>query len=455
MKTYKLFITGSLLVGGLLFSSCDNKLDVQPRNSLDSKDALKTQTDLQALLVGAYDALGDGDLYGGNLQRNAELLGDNGEATWDGTFIDPGQIYRKQILVTNQDVANMWISAYSTINICNTVLANLDLATDANEKTRIEGEAKFIRGSMYFELVRLFAKSWGDGDANTNPGVPLVLTPTTTISNSDFVSRSTVAQVYAQVIKDLTDAEAKIPISNDFYASSGAAAAMLSRVYLQQSNYAAAANAANRVIQSNQYKLVDLGDVFDLRFFVNGRDTEETILSMQVTDQDGVNNLNLYYIDEGWGGRGDIYIENRHLSQYETADNRGGLFYQDDAGLIRTAKFVNKYGNIQVLRLAEMYLTRAEANFQNGSSIGATPLADINLIRSRAGLGALTSAQLNLNAILKERRLELAFEGTQIHDIKRTRRSIGNIRYNADRLVYPIPQREILANKSLIQNSGY
>lgn len=443
------------MVGGLLFSSCDSKLDVKPRNSLGSEQALQTQNDLQALLVGAYDALGSGSLYGGDMARNAELLADNGETTWDGTFASPGEIYRKQILVTNGDVAGMWLAAYNTINVCNTVLANLNLATEAAVRNRIEGEAKFIRGAVYFELVRFFAKTWGDGDANVNPGVPIVLTPTSLVTDADKVSRSSVAQVYTQVIQDLTQAEAKLPGTNSFFATSGAAAAMLSRVYLQQGNFAAAAAAANRVIQSNRYQLVNIEEVHDLRFFVNGVNTDETIFAMQVTDQDGGNNLNVFYAIQDYGGRGDIYIENRHLSQYQSTDMRGNLFYQDDQGLIRTAKFVNQYGNVQVLRLAEMYLTRAEANFRNGTSIGATPLADINLIRARAGMAGLTNAQLDINAILKERRLELAFEGTLIHDMKRTRRSIGNLRYNSDRLVFPIPRRELLVNPNLVQNSGY
>lgn len=455
MNFIKTFITGSMLLGGLLVSSCDSKLDVQPRNSLGSEQALKTQEDLQALLVGVYDALGSSALYGGDMARNAELIADNGETTWDGTFIDPGEIYRKQILVTNNDVSGMWLAAYNTINVCNTVLANLSLATETAEQNRIEAEAKFVRGSLYFELVRFYAKTWGDGDAATNPGVPIVLTPTTLVTDADKVSRSSVAQVYTQLIKDLTEAEAKLPGSNSFFATSGAAAAMLSRVYLQQGNYTAAASAANRVIQSNRYQLVNIEEVHDLRLFVNGVDTDETIFSMQVTDQDGTNSLNLYYAIEDYGGRGDIFIENRHLNMYEAADIRGQLFYQDDQGLIRTAKFINQYGNVQVMRLAEMYLTRAEANFRNGTSVGATPLADINLIRSRSGLAGLTTAQLDLNAILKERRLELAFEGTLIHDMKRTRRSIGNLRYNSERLIYPIPRREILVNSNLVQNVGY
>ena len=106
-----------------------------------------------------------------------------------------------------------------------------------------------------------------------------------------------------------------------------------------------------------------------------------------------------------------------------------------------------------------MYLTRAEANFRAGTSTGAAPLADINLIRARAALAPLTTAQLTLTSILKERRLELAFEGTLIHDLKRNRLStqFGTTVFTWDspKLIYPIPYREIQANKALIQNAGY
>ncbi|CCH51659.1 RagB/SusD domain protein [Fibrisoma limi BUZ 3] len=454
MNHIKLSIVGSVLAVGLLLTGCDNKLDINPINSVDAQQALQTAQDLDALLVGAYDALGNGNLYGGNLLRDAELLGDNGETTWNGTFLEPAEIARKAILTTNGQVRDTWLAAYYTINICNTVLANLNLA-EASERGRIEGEAKFIRGTMYFELVRFYARPWGDGDANTSPGVPLVLTPTTVLNQSNQVPRNSVAEVYAQVIKDLTEAETRLPATNGFFSTKGAAAGMLARVYLQQGSFGPAASAADRVIASNRYQLVPIEEVFDLRLFINGFNTDETVFAVQVTDQDGVNNLNLYYAIRDYGGRGDIYIQERHLNLYEQADQRGGLFYEDDGGLLRTAKFVNQYGNVQVLRLAEMYLIRAEANFRNNTSVGAAPLDDVNLIRARAGLAPLTPAQLTLNAILRERRLELAFEGTLIHDIKRTRQNIGTIRFNDPRLIYPIPQREIDANRALVQNAGY
>lgn len=101
-----------------------------------------------------------------------------------------------------------------------------------------------------------------------------------------------------------------------------------------------------------------------------------------------------------------------------------------------------------------MYLIRAEANFRLGTEVGSTPLQDINKIRARANAN-LYSAPLTLNQILLERELELAFEGFLIHDLKRTKRSVGSLAYDDNALVFPIPQREIDVNDLLVQNPGY
>ncbi len=106
-----------------------------------------------------------------------------------------------------------------------------------------------------------------------------------------------------------------------------------------------------------------------------------------------------------------------------------------------------------VVRLAEMILTRAEANFRLGTTVGATPLADINSIRARAGAKELTT--VNLAAILRERRLELAFEGFALNDIKRTQGTVGTLAYNSPKLILPVPQRERDVNSKLTQNEGY
>ncbi len=429
-------LAGSVM---LLSAACADRLDVQPTQSIDESTALATEQDVNVTLVGAYDGMSSTNVYGGAFQYSGELLGDDREVVFGGTFTTLDEIWRKTMTPGNTQTTATWTSSYAAINRANNVLSALDKVTAAN-KNSVEGQARFIRGAIYFELVKLFAKSWGDGDNATNPGVPLVLTPTRSVTDEDYKARSSVAEVYAQIIDDLTKAEqlAKFP----------AAAALLSRVYLMQGNYASARDAANRVINSKAFELeADFANAFV-------DDNAESIFSIVVTDQDGSNAMNTYYASSLNQGRGDIRVQTKHLSLYEINDVRGKFFNTSNAGSRTfTSKFNNRFGDVPVVRLAEMYLTRAEANFRLGTTVGATPLADINLIRARAGLAPLTS--LTLAAILKERKLELAFEGQQLHDIKRTKGTVGTTAFSANNLVIPIPQREIDTNKKLVQNPGY
>jgi hypothetical protein len=177
---------------------------------------------------------------------------------------------------------------------------------------------------------------------------------------------------------------------------------------------------------------------------------------MKVTTQDGANALNTYFgtnVGGGTAGRSDCKIENSHLAKYEAGDARGSYFVVV-GGRNYTRKHLDRLGNVPVVRLAEMYLTRAEANYRLGTSIGDTPLADVNRIRNRAGLASLGSIS-SVNEILNERYIELAFEGNRMHDIKRTRGTQSGTAWNDPKLIFPIPQREIDTNLNLVQNTGY
>jgi starch-binding outer membrane protein, SusD/RagB family len=445
------FINRIILIGATITAlSCADKLEVDPVDQVDESQAVKTSADVEALVVGAYDGLGDGDVLGGNMQRDAELLGDNGDIAWDGTFIAPRQIWTKSMLITNDQAQTTWLDAYRAINTCNTVLANIDLVVDA-KKAQVEGEAKFIRGLTYFELVRLYAKTWIDGVPSANPGVPLVLTPSTLENLTVDVIRNDVEEVYLQVIDDLTDAETLLPKKNGFFATTYAASAILSRVYLTQGNYTAAGIAADRVIKSGNFSLLDnYADNFGKTSAGVGFTTSsEDVFSIQVTNQDGVNNMNTFFASADFAGRGDIFVEPEHFLRYESGDDRLNLFYDDE----RTGKWNNQFGNVNIVRLAEMYLTRAEANFETGLNVGATPLSDVNRIRTRVGLSALKS--VTIDDILKERLLELAFEGHLIHDIKRRGLSVGTRPFNNGNLIFPIPNRERIINPDLVQNDAY
>ena len=444
-----------LLVAAVLVSavSCQKNLDINPTQSIGEAQALKTSSDVEAALVGAYSDLGDADVYGGGIFVRAELLANSNEMNWSGTYQGLTQIFNKTIPVDNGFAEDTWLDSYQTINDVNNVLNALDVVVES-KKNKVEGEAKFIRGSLYFDLVRLFAKAWNDGDPAANDGVPLILTPTRApLTEATQKGRDKVAAVYAQVIQDLTEAENLLPVTNSVFATKNAAAAMLARVYLQKGDYANAAAAADRVISSGKYSLTETyAEAFpfnpDNLNDDNLPDPSETIFAIQVTSSQGSNDYNTYFSTTG---RGDIDIRDEHLALYEPNDERLNLFYDD--GGTRTGKFDMVYGNVTILRLAEMYLIRAESNFRLGTAVGATPLEDINLIRERAGLTPYTS--LTLDKIIRERKLELAFEGAYLHDVKRLELSVGSLPWDSPKLILPIPAREIKVNPNLSQNEGY
>lgn len=442
----------------LLLTACEKRLDILPYQSITADQALETESDVNVTLIGAYDGAQGAATYGGDIMVLNDLIGNNVNINFTGTFAGLSDAYQTLMTSNNSFAAGTWIGAYNTINRCNNVLSALDKVTSSPaKKNSVEGQALFIRASMYFELVRLYAKAIGDGDASTNPGVPLVLTKTVSVSNADYIPRSSVKAVYDQVIADLTKAETLLPTSNTIYATKWAAAAQLSRVHLMLKNYAAAGDAANRVIAGSGKTLNP--DFTKLWFtFINngGANPAEYIFSFTVTAQDGANSLNTYFGRNvgiaGTAGRSDCKIKAAHISLYEAGDVRR-TFFTLSGGNNYTRKHLDRYGNVPIVRLAEMYLTRAEANFRNSTAVGASALSDVNLIRTRAGLPALTA--LTLDAITKERYLELAFEGHNLPEAKRLQKPVGVLSWNSPKLILPIPQREIDVNKSLVQNAGY
>ncbi|KIC96051.1 RagB/SusD family nutrient uptake outer membrane protein [Flavihumibacter solisilvae] len=451
----------SRIIGGVLsltvaFTACEKRLDKSPFASVDADQALLTSSDVESALVGAYSRLGDAEVYGGDMFVYSELLGNDNEITWSGTFQGLTQIYNKQIPVNNDFVQDTWTESYEAINVANNVLNAIDKVVDA-KKDKVAGEAKFIRAAVYFDLVRLYAKAWNDGNPSSNPGVPLVLKPTADLADAAKVSRNTVAEVYAQIITDLTEAEGQLSTGKTIFANRPSASALLARVYLQQGDYANAAAAADRAIKDGTNSLTGTyAEAFPVNYnaaTVPVANTTEDVFAMQVNNTQGVNDFNTYFSPMG---RGDITIDPSYFSQYEENDGRLEVYYAD-GGSIYTGKFDMVYGNVHILRLAEMFLIRAESNFRLGGDPigGVAPHLDINRIRARAGLDPIDAADLTLDQILLERKLELAFEGNLLHDKKRLEIAVGPLSWNSSRLVLPIPEREIKVNGNLVQNEGY
>lgn len=459
MKRY-IIKTGLCCLLALGFASCDDKLDIQPEQSIDMAEALTTPQGVESAVLGLYGNLGHATLYGTNLVLLPDLQGSEGYIRWDGTFAGYREVSQKTMTSINTEALRTWVRAYSTINLANNILEALPVVADTADRNRFEGEALLVRGMLYFELVRLYGLPYEAGKANTNLGVPLVLKATTTLEQGTTqTARATVADVYGQVITDLAKAASLLPetTSKNVRATRFVADAFLARVYMQQENYPAALAKANAIINSGNYGLnSSVGAAF------SNRNTRESIFEIQQNDQNnaGTNNdgLTTFYASLGGIGRGDVRVETDFQALYEETDlRRAELLYVGTgrrAGRLRTAKYVDYAANIPLIRLAEMYLIRAEANFRSGNLLGANnPTADVNRIRRRAG--ASEKLMVTLQDILRERQLELAFEGHRIHDIKRTKASTGTFAYDDWKLVFPIPKREMDANDLLDQNGPY
>jgi starch-binding outer membrane protein, SusD/RagB family len=452
-KIYR-FLTVLLFI--VVATSCD--LDIKPVDSITEEDAITDAASVQALLVGAYDRLSDDDLYGGWIQMNSDLLGTNFDLTWGGTFFDPRDIWQKVMTANNGQAEQTWTEAYETINVTNIILANLDIA---DNDPIIEGEARFIRAVVYFELVRLYAKDFNDGNPAVNLGVPLKTEPTNLVynPNDNFVSRNTVQEVYTQILSDLQFAETNLPDENGFFATTWAAKAMLARVHLQRREYDLARTKANDVIESGFFQLADRVD----RSFNLETNSDEDVFAIQVTNQDGINDLQTFYASRSLNGRRDIRTRQEFRDLFDPSDERfTRLIYEDGAGSGRflSGKYKNQFANINIVRLAELYLIRAEGNLLAGGQVGPnTPGDDLQVLRDRANAPAAPVTP-TIDDIMLERKLELAFEGHFVHDIRRREATLGQfgpIAWNADELVMPIPQREMDANPALAgeQNPGY
>ncbi|MFW0738773.1 RagB/SusD family nutrient uptake outer membrane protein [Flavobacterium sp. T12S277] len=459
-------IIALLILFTVFFTSCQDELNVEPKQREDASITLSTEEGITNVLTGTYALAARGNAYGGRILAYAELLGVTGvNATTDfrfrGSFSELRQMYLKQMQADNGILTGTYSRSYEIINAANTVIENISKVKDPAKQSRMIGEANFLRSLAYFDLVRFFAKPYVSGKANNQLGV--VIRPNAIYDfNADLSKeRSTVDEVYKVIIDGLNVAYTNLPKDNSFYADKYAAKALLARVYLQQGNYAQARDAADDVIKNSGHSLSKkYADAFN-----HDTDQAEDVFAIQITKQTGVNDVVTFYAAEDNGGRGgDISIRSPYLDKFtDPNDDRAKFNYVNPANdRILTLKFTNQFANVGVIRLAEMYLIRAEGNLQAATTVGNTALDDINIVRTRANAKNLST--VTLDSILLERQLELGMEGFLIHDIRRTKRSIdvssdGDgtelLLYDANELVFPIPISEMDANKKITQNPGY
>jgi len=355
------------------------------------------------------------------------------------------------------------------------------LNADAAFKKQINGEAKFLRALFYFDLMRAFAYDPNAIVAASNKGgVPLILKGSLDVGDVTLPARASIDEVYAQIIKDLEAAIADLPAraSSPHNATGGAAMALLSRVHLYKGDWANAAKFATDALASRQGTFATSANyVASWRTPVNPESMFE-VLFFNVSESPGVNeSLQSTYTTmvalgnrTTTGGFGDLVPTDGLLAELnsEAGDLRRSFYELGTAGRgtarIECTKFLGKNGvlnldNVPLIRVSEMYLNRAEALAMSGNDAGA--LADLNAIRTRAGLPARTglAGTALMTEILRQRRLELAFEGHRWFDLKRRGldvvKSPSTIAFSDFRILANLPIREIQANTNLVQNPGY
>lgn len=466
MKNIKTYILITLLAA----VGCD-VLDQQPQTAISDEIAIRDLKSAEAALNGLYSQIQSTNYYGSNLQIMGDVSSDISQSigTWD--------FYREMdTYVTsagNLEVRNLWSQMYAAINHANNIIAdvpNIEEITPA-ARDQILGEAYFIRALAYFDLTRTFGGVQG---VYGESGVPIVTSPSRLIDENSFPSRASIADSYQQVQDDLDQAAALLSgFSSPDRASEASVTALLSRLNLYTGDFAQAESYATDVIDDYGFILVD-----DFASIFADENTDEAIFELTYTTTDG-NDIRFWYFPSSGGGRGDIALHEEYVDMVRSRanDERGDLIgFDANVGAYYSTKYAKAGGddNIQVLRLAEMYLNRAEARVRKTPADIPGALADLNEIRNRAGLIDTTGAGVDepaeiLDAIELERGIEFIQEGHRWFNLIRTGSAL-NVLTNIDRLnsdpvsltepgrrVFPIPSRDIDANESLQgqQNEAY
>ncbi|HEX8505140.1 MAG TPA: RagB/SusD family nutrient uptake outer membrane protein [Hymenobacter sp.] len=446
---FRLLVAGHVATAVLSLSACSDLLEPTPVQQLPDDQAITDAGSARAATIGVYDRVQA--YYQLNWPVLGFLPGEN--VRFNGTLNQFLQIDQNQLSADNVLITEAWTQMYQAVNGANNVLAALPGISDpllpVAEKNQLLGEAYFLRALVYFDLGR----GWG--------GVPLVLTPTRSKENGQGLRRSTQAQTYDQVLADLTQAETLLPeAATRNRAVKAAARALRARLHLYRQQWAEAETYATQVIASSNYRLVTPYRSFSTAPFLS----QESVFELTFSNSDANSMWNNWF-PSALGGQFNfqpVPAAITLLNDPATGGSRSALL----ASTVIAGAPVT-YGNLYsrsaqrddpsyVLRLSEQYLIRAEARARQAKLTDA--IADLNAVRTRAGVGATsaTTADQLLLAIENERRVEFAFEADRWFDLVRTGRADDVLGVTDQRRwLFPIPFNDLVADPDLVQNPGY
>ncbi|MEH0152535.1 RagB/SusD family nutrient uptake outer membrane protein [Limibacter armeniacum] len=455
-----------LAVASLMMSSCEGFLKEEPFESQTELNAFKSVEDVEKALIGAYNTLTDFD--GDYLHYSMtipEMMADNlynTPSTGGGTVLIFGNF---NFSVASGGLENAWLNGYTLIDRVNFTLAKLALFEGTNEglEAKIKGEALVLRAMGHFDLLKNFGVSMERNFNEADSGIPVMLA-----SEISSPARNTVKEVYDQIFKDLEQAVLLLDGKNTgdvFRFNANTARALAARVALYAGDYENAAKYADAVIDSKATMLSDINSFSSI--WEIGDHSDEVLFKVFAKDGDS------YF--SGYFAPNTAGILKRPSPElfdlYEEADVRKGAYLMDDADLGQVVvkykgEAENEQRSIEVIRMGEIYLISAEANFRIGNT--AEALESFNALRSNRIEGVTDVTTLDEDMILEERRRELAFEGHRFYDLKRLGLNLDRTamadqpKVTVDALpagskywIFPIPNRELVVNSNLKQSSKW
>lgn len=479
-------IAGVFTILAFLAPSCDNFLEENPKDRIATSNYYSSEQDAMSAVNAIYAHLNSqsGDTFGGVYHSNFWIA--IGLASDEMINNQPGAVDMEQLsnftyTPDNGVVFDIWKQHYKAITLANIAIARIP-GIDMNEtlRARLVNEAKFLRGLLYFNLVRMFGE------------IPLLIGENEPLTPA----ASTVDAIYAQIIQDLTDAESLPAVQADGRgrATSGAAKALLAKVYLTLKHYEQSAAKSLEVIESGLYELWD--NFADL-YKIENRGLKEAIFSVGFGDADGsiifwevaqfhvrllpaaLTNAGITNNTHGWQApttdlalsyvtddeRGPVTVFNEFN---ETVDGEAydvdfdRYYFRKYWDVTHAGEFSTQNSNqdFRVIRYADVLLMYAEALNEMGNTDDAYEY--INLVRNRANLPDLSGLTQDAfrDAVLEERRLEFAAEGQRWFDLVRTGTleelvplAKPGVTPQAKHYLFPIPQRERDVNPNLPQNN--
>lgn len=498
---------GCAILAASLSSCVNDWLDVAPSDGTDADAALTSSSDLDAARTGMYAALKGnsnlvdyygqqffvyGDVHAGDDYQYNNIGGSNRASFYYDMNYQTASEFSSS--TSSSNVA--WKSPYIVIGRANRIIAAAEggaLSDAAEAKATIDqyaAEAKVLRALAHFDLVRIYGKPYTE-DQGASLGVPLV---TGVLESNAKPARSTVAEVYTQVVKDLTEAISSNALATETepgYVSVWGAKAILSRVYLNMGDYANALSVAEDIIKNSGAALWTRDQYFKA-WDASTPNESEFLFRLNVagsTDNNDLNGIGNLQQREGYK---EMVATKKFVDMLtsDPKDVRNDMFLpakaEKEVAVYGTNKvFLNKLrgqgGNLRnvtivpIIRLSEVYLTAAECAFRNNDKTKAVEyLNDLVKNRTTTVASLATVDNITLDRILIERRKELIGEGQRYFDALRNNETITRYTSEADKgwhktlskeaqsfnrdyfkAIAAIPQAEINANPNIKQNTGY